>query len=85
MKALIEVENAGLEGLLGEKITLLCVNYIYSGKLTGVNDKFVELEDPAIVYETGAWNTKAYKDKQSLPSTIYVMLAAVESFGKLKG
>ena len=84
MKKLVEVSGEGLEALMGERVTLFCANYIYAGKLVGVNDEFVLLEDPAIVYETGAFDTKEWKDAQSLPNEWYVMLGAVESFGVLK-
>jgi hypothetical protein len=85
MKKLIEVSDEGLEGLLGQQVTLLCMNYIYTGQLTGVNDKFVQLTKPKIVYETGEWGSNSWKDAQSLPNDVlYVCLSAVESFGVLK-
>jgi len=85
MKKLIEVqEQSGFDSLMGERITLFCLNYIYTGKLVGVNEKYVLLEDPAIVYETGAFTEKDWKDAQPLPNEMYVMLACVESFGKVK-
>ena len=88
MKKLVnvtEVEGAGLESLLGEKVLLLCANYFYTGKLVGVNETCVELENPAIVYETGAWGNKAYQDEQKLHATnFYVSTAAIEAFGVSK-
>ena len=45
-----EVEGEGLVKLLGEKITIFCLNYIYTGILEGVNETCVLLKDPAIVY-----------------------------------
>lgn len=84
MKKLVEVtevEGEGLEKLLGEKVILLCANYFYAGKLTGVNEDFVLLEGAKLVYETGAWNTKGYTDAQTLPSDWYVRLAFIESYG----
>ena len=84
MKKLIEVNGEGLEGLLGANITLLCVNYFYTGKLVGVNDTCVKLECPSIVYETGAWDAKSWQDAQELPGDLYVQTAAIESFGVLK-
>jgi hypothetical protein len=86
MKRLIEVaEDDGFSSLLGEKITLLCANYFYTGTLVGVNEHFIELEAPAIVYETGPWTDKAYKDVQSLGcSTLRVRTAAIEAYGKIK-
>lgn len=65
MKKLVnvtEVEGEGLMALLGERVTLFCLNYIYTGKLTGVNSTCVLLEDAAIVYETGAFDASAWKD-----------------------
>ena len=79
-----EVEGEGLVGLMGNRVTLFCLNYIYTGKLTGVNDTCVMLEDAAIVYETGEFTTKEWKDAQKLPKPVYVMLRCVESFMELK-
>ena len=87
MKKLVnvtEVEGKGMVGLMGKRVTLWCMNYIYTGKLTGVNDTCVKLEDAAVVYETGPLNEKQWKDAQSLPHPVYVMLSAVESFMILK-
>jgi hypothetical protein len=83
-KIITEVEGEGLVKLMGERVTLFCVNYIYTGKLVGVNDTCVLLEDAAIVYETGSFTEKNWKDAQSLPSDWYVSLSAIESFGILK-
>ena len=79
-----EVENEGFLALLGQTVTLFCVNYIYTGKLVGVNQTCVLLENPKIVYETGAFTTKDWKDAQALPNSIYIQLSAVEAFGIVK-
>ena len=87
MKKLVEVtevEGEGLIGLMGERVTLFGMNYIYTGKLTGVNDAFAKLEEAAIVYETGALSDPKWKDAQPLPKPVYVMLSAVESYMILK-
>ena len=85
MKKLIEeVNGEGLDKLIGQRITLFCVNYIYTGKLVGVNDTCVLLTDASIVYETGELTSKDWTDAQSLPNDWYVQLSAVESFGVLK-
>ena len=85
MRKLIEdVPGEGLDKLLGERVTLFCAIYIYTGKLIGVNDKCVLLEDAAIVYETGPLNDKTWKDAQTLPGEWYVSTAMIESFGRLK-
>ena len=87
MKKLVqvtEVEGEGLIALMGCRVTLFCMNYIYTGTLTGVNDVCVQLTDPAVVYETGEFSSKTWKDAQKLPSDLYVMLACVESFTILR-
>ena len=82
---IIDVENEGLISLLGETITLMCMNYTYTGKLTGVNNTCVLLENPAIVFETGDFSDDSWKDVQRLPhKEFYVQLSAVESFGVMK-
>jgi hypothetical protein len=79
-----EVEGEGLLALLGERVTLFCLNYIYTGNLMGVNDTCVLLENAGIVYETGSFNEKGWKDCQPLPGPWYVQMSAIESFGVLK-
>ncbi len=87
MKKLIQVEEVageGLVGLMGENVTLFCLNYIYTGKLVGVNETFVKLEKASVVYETGAFSDPKFKDSQALPHAWYVQQSAIESYGKLK-
>ena len=80
-----EVSGEGLEAFLGEKVLLMCTNYFYTGVLTGVNEEYVLLESPAIVYETGEWSAKSYKDAQPLGiDKWYVIKSAIESFGAAK-
>jgi hypothetical protein len=86
LKKIIEVtEDVGWDSLLGEQVLLICSAYFYTGKLTGVNDSFVQLENPKIVYETGAWSNKDYADAQKLHSDVwFVQRSAIESFGRSK-
>jgi hypothetical protein len=87
MKKLVqvqEVEDEGLIALLGEQVILLCMNYFYAGKLVGVNDKDVMLEDGGIVYETGEFSNKSWKDFQKIPGTLYVRTTAIEAYAKGK-
>ena len=79
-----EVEGEGLVGLMGERVTLFCGNYIYTGDLAGVNTDYVKLENAAIVYETGSFTDKQWKDAQSLPNPVYIMMGFIESFTILK-
>ena len=83
-KIVEEVSGEGLEKLMGERVTLFCLNYIYTGKLTGVNEKCVLLTDAAIVYETGPLTDKNWTDAQKLPNDWYVSISAIESFGVMK-
>lgn len=82
--SVVEVEGEGLIGLLGERITLFCMNYFYTGVLAGVNKDDVLLTDASIVYETGPFNDPKWKDAQKLPGDIYVRIAAIEAYGKVK-
>lgn len=78
----VEVENEGLLALLGKEVMLFCLNYIYAGTLTGVNESCVLLTDAKLVYETGSFTEKGYKDAQALPTgNWYVQRGAIESFG----
>lgn len=81
---IVEVENEGFLALLDEVITIFSLNYIYTGKLVGVNDTCVLLENPSIVYETGSFTTKEWKDSQKLPNNLYIQMACIESFGIVK-
>jgi len=83
-KLVEEVNGEGLEKLIGERVTLFCMNYIYTGKLSGVNEKCVLLTDPSIVYETGPLTSKEWSDAQPLPNDWYVQIGSIESFGILK-
>jgi hypothetical protein len=84
VKRIVEDKQDGLEGLMGERITLFSLNYIYTGELVGVNERYVLLKDPAIVYETGAFNEPTWADAQALPNELFVMLSCVEAFGVVK-
>ena len=87
MKKLVQVEEVageGLMALLGKRATFFCMNYIYTGDLVGVNDTCIKLDKPAIVYETGAFTTKEWKDAQALPACIYLQTSAIEAFGEVK-
>jgi hypothetical protein len=83
MKKLVtvtEVAGEGFDALLGEVITVFCANYIYTGKLEGVNATCIKLAEAAIVYETGPFTEPKWKDAQRLPSAVYVQTASIESF-----
>jgi hypothetical protein len=82
MKRVIEeTELTGLDALMGEQVLLLCGNYFYAGKLSGVNKTIVELTDASIVYETGEWSAKSWKDSQPMGAGItYVRIQWIESF-----
>ena len=84
MKKIVEVNDEGFEGLMGETVTLFCMNYFYTGRLVGVNELCVKLDSPKIVYDTGSWSESNWSDAQSLPGSIYVQVSSVEAFGVMK-
>jgi len=84
-KLIKQVNEEGFDALMGEVITLFCLNHIYTGKLIGVYDTYVLLENPKIVYETGPFEEKDWKDAQALPNDkLYIQTGCVESFGIMK-
>ncbi len=85
MKRLIEEEGSALEALMGETVTFMCVNYFYTGKLAGVNETCVAIQNPKIIYETGLWSDEGWKRAESLPcKELYIQLSKIESYGVLK-
>jgi hypothetical protein len=77
----VEVTGDGLESLLGEMVQLWCLNYIYSGKLVGVNTNDVVLEDAVVVYETGKMTDKTFKFAEPVASKeLFVRTAVIESY-----
>lgn len=87
MKKLVEVqevEGEGLMALIGQRITVFCPNYFYTGVLEGVNETCILLAEAAVVFETGPYLDGKWKDAQKLPGSWYVQTAAIESFGVLK-
>lgn len=53
----VEVPGQGLEALLGEQVTFFCLNYIYHGKLIGVNTNDVLLENSRCIWRWRGANT----------------------------
>ena len=85
MKTIIEQQGEGLESLLGERVLIMTAGYFYEGNLVGVNDSFIKLSDTHIVYETGPWSDKTYKDSQKLHKDVwYVQMGLIESYGLSK-
>ena len=87
MKKLVTIEednNEGFMALIGKRVTIFSLTYIYTGDLVGVNETCVKLDNPSIVYETGPFSTKDWKDAQKLPNCIYIQTGCIEAFGVLK-
>ena len=84
MKRIVEENDGGFDVFLGEKVCLFCGVYIYAGRLIGVNEDHLELEEPLLVYETGPLDSGPWKDAQTLPSPWRVMIQSVESWGPSK-
>lgn len=84
MKHLVEeVNGEGLEGLIGRKICVWCLNYIYHGKLIGVNATDIKLSEAKIIYETGELKAQKFSDAQCLPNEWYIRVSAIESYGEV--
>jgi hypothetical protein len=83
MKTIIENSDCEIiEQYLGLQITLFCCRYLYTGKLIAIDDQFLTLEDPKIVYETGSFEDNNWKDSQSLNIKKWnISLQSIESFG----
>lgn len=78
-----EVKEEGFLSLLGKNVEIFCGIYIYAGKLVGVNSTCVKLSNPHIVYETGKFRDKAYKDAQHMGrDSHYIATGFIESFGE---
>lgn len=87
MKKLVEIiedNGEGLDSLMGEQVIVFCVNYIYAGKLIGINKDDILLENGQIVYETGAFTDTKYKDAQEVADKLYIRTSAIESYAKGK-
>lgn len=81
IQTIVEVEGEGLQALLGKEVLIMCFNYFYAGKLIGVNDTFIKLENAHVVYETGSFALTKFKDAQKIAEEYYIQLSAIESFG----
>jgi hypothetical protein len=76
----IEVENEGAISLLGDYVEIRCGNYHYAGKLVGVNDLCVELEEAHTIFDGGSYTTKKYSDVQAhVESKLLVYFNFIES------
>ncbi|MCK5612527.1 hypothetical protein KAR91_62225 [Candidatus Pacearchaeota archaeon] len=80
----VEVEDEGLVKLIGERVTLFCLNYFYTGDLIGVNDDCVLIQNGGIVFNTGDYSTKEWEDYQKLPNEFYVRIPMIEAYGIVK-
>ena len=78
----VEVENEGFSSLLGEYVLIFCFNYFYYGRLIGVNETCIKLEDVYQIFETGIFSDSKFKDAQKFATEWYVQKSAIESFGK---
>jgi DNA-binding ferritin-like protein (Dps family) len=84
MKKLVqvqEVEGQGMEALLGQNVTFFCLNYIYHGELVGVNSTDIILRNAFLVYETGDFKDKGFKDAQKLGDEWRIRTSIIESYG----
>jgi len=68
-----------LTAMVGREVYVSCTSYAYSGVLLGVTPETIEVDCPSIVYETGPWNSPAWKDAQILPAqTVVIFKSQIE-------
>ena len=85
VKEVVNVEKEGLIKLLEKNVTIMCMNYFYNGKLIGVNDTCILLENPKLIYETGSWTDSKWKDAQSMGiEELYIQTSSIEAFAVTK-
>lgn len=78
-----EVENEGFAALLGKNVEIQTGLYIYAGKLVGVNDTCIKLENAHTVFETGEFKGKKYKDAQARSNSIlYIVSQNILAFNE---
>ena len=59
--------------LLETNVYVQCTSYAYTGILKGVNDSYIEIMNPHIVYMTGAWSRKTFETAEALPTKKLVL------------
>jgi hypothetical protein len=80
-----EIEGDGLEALLGKKVTIWCLNYIYAGTLTRVNKEDIILTEPKLVYDTGKLTEAGFTTVENLPAKEWrVRTSCIESYGEME-
>ncbi len=70
--------------LVGNRVTIFCCRYFYTGFLEEVAEEYVRLSDCGVVYQTGELHTDEWKDYQKLPNDWYISKQSIESYGLLK-
>ena len=74
-----------LSHLIGEKVTFFCLNYIYHGEVVACDFRGVSLKNPKIVYETGDFEEKGFKNAELVYSDLFRLNhASIESYCILK-
>jgi len=79
-----KTEVEGLEAYIGQKITVYCCNYFYTGTLAHVGSESIRLTKAGIVYDTGDHKAATWSTYQDLPHDWNVMKASIEAFGIFK-
>jgi hypothetical protein len=83
MKVLVqETEGEGFESLMGQNVEIQTGIYIYAGKLVGVNNTCIKLENAHTVFETGEFTSKKYKDAQKRAEPLYIQVCNIITFNK---
>jgi len=71
--------------LLGKIVAVMGANYIYTGELLSVTMDTVVIKDPRLIYETGLWTDKQWKDAQKMPTdAMYIERSGIEGMFEVK-
>lgn len=67
--------------LLNKRCLVMCLNYNYDGIVDRIGGTVLELREPGIVYETGAWTQRGkWTNVQRLPTSILtISFSAIEA------
>jgi hypothetical protein len=85
ISSIVDDNDAGYIEYLGKICYIQCSSYSYTGEVTGVNSTFIQVSNPSIVYETGPWNNKDWKDCQKLPTDkVTLNIAHIEAIFEVK-
>lgn len=68
-----------IETLIGQKVLVFTTTYIYYGQLESIDDDFLVVSTPHIVYETGPFKDPKFTDAQIVAPFLCLSIGHIES------